>query len=64
MAYSLSQKGALKRVGSSHARAWTRDRRLLQSGNLAKAYMFRVKEETKRLNVYLTSKGIVKDIEL
>ncbi|AUD05753.1 glycosyltransferase family 2 protein [Spirosoma pollinicola] len=62
MAYCLSQKGALHRVSSSNARAWTGDRRLMESGSLGKAYLFRVKKEMKRLNLYFTRKGVVKPL--
>ncbi|GAB2560492.1 glycosyltransferase family 2 protein [Spirosoma aerophilum] len=63
MAYCLAQKGALQRVGNHHARVWTGDRRLMESGSLVKAYIFRVKKEARRLNLYLTSKGVVKHAE-
>ena len=63
MAYCLTIKGKIQRVGSTHARVWTSDRRLLDSGSLGKAYVFRVKKELKRLHLYLTPKGVVRHAE-
>ena len=51
MAYSLLEKGKLKRVDS--ARVWTSDRRLLAEGSLGNAYLFRVRKELKRLSLYV-----------
>ncbi len=53
MAYCLSERGRLERVGSSRARAWTSDRRLMVSGSLGKAYLLRVKKEASRLSIYM-----------
>ena len=63
MAYCLLEKGKIQRVGSTKARAWTSDRRLMVSGSLGNAYWFRVKKELKRLNLYVTNKGIVRHAE-
>ena len=63
MAFCLLKQGKIQRVGSVSARAWTSDRRLMAYGSLGKAYLFRAKKELRRLDLYFTSRGIVKHTE-
>ncbi|WP_461049463.1 glycosyltransferase family 2 protein [Spirosoma arcticum] len=63
MAYCLLAKGRIQRVSSVNARAWTSDRRLMEAGGLAKAYLMRVKKELKRLDLYFTKKGVLTHVE-
>ncbi|RYE99034.1 MAG: glycosyltransferase family 2 protein [Oxalobacteraceae bacterium] len=53
MAYCLVERGALRQVSSANARAWTSDRRLMESGSIGKAFVRRAGKELKRLHLYL-----------
>lgn len=53
MAYCLLERGTLRRVSTTKARAWTSDRRLMAEGSLGKAYLFRVRKELNRLSLYM-----------
>lgn len=53
MAYCLLERGTLHRVGSDQARAWTSDRRLMESGSIGKAFARRARKELKRLHLYV-----------
>jgi len=53
MAYCLVNRGTLRKVSSTSARAWTSDRRLMDAGSIGKAFTRRALKELKRLPVYL-----------